>query len=302
MFGLRELYQYARFTAFNKEARDFVDMGLGIEARAKRCHKYWSKHQELSKNFIRSSVETGGSISILGAGRLYDFPIELLNLFSVVNLIDADPSCLPSWKKLVKSNHIKYEIIDLTGVLRLWTTNLASFLINQRKTNIKNLELKIGEFLTELNLDHIETYDISSDNVVSLNLLSQIPIYWRDRFSRLVLNYTGIDSDNNGNFSPAIQEPLFNTFKILQEQHLRLLEQITKKNLILIYDANFCYYQKTHSEWLLEPAIYTELKINTKKFNLNKNNSWLWHISPQDIEHQDYGVINEVLAEHYSVI
>lgn len=279
-------------------------MGLGIESRHQRCRSYWSKHLEFCKKFqseaLTDIATKSASCTVLGAGRLLDLNVDLISKKSVlISLYDADPSCKSTWKATFKNfyGQTNFRIQDLTGILDEWTLELKDFLISNHPQ-----DSALVNFLANLKLKSAPQLE-ASDIVISLNILSQIPVYWRDRVHSLVKNYWSIITNPDGCYaSKRLQEALEATFRLLQEQHLELLSNSQSKKIILITDEEWFYYTQDQSEWQSEQALWfgPDLKNYLAKqlpnYKTTKNESWLWHLAPQFVEQADYGVIHRVQA------
>ena len=124
-------------------------MGLGIKARATARHSRWKNHLQLSKDFFYShigSTSAGGTMLIIGAGRFYDFPVDLCNQFDSVTIVDADP-------------------------IAIWINRFRFFGAKKTKFFCQCADISTWR----------STNDKKFDVVISLNLLGQIPLYHRDR-------------------------------------------------------------------------------------------------------------------------
>lgn len=256
---------------------DFADMGLGIEARYSRCKGHWDKHLELSKRFIRESLDRGGdSCAILGAGRLLDIDLShLCERYKEVSLYDLDPTVLPLWKR-ARRRYPQLELhqMDITGSMASWTTSLQEVVRRGAgRDDVESLLLSLNSVVPP----------ISADTIVSLNTLSQLSIYWRQRVQAIV----GFD----------LEQAIDANQKQLEEGHLKLL-QGALRDVIIISDNTFLYYQQDKSAWVEEPALKTELTLE-RPFELKAHAQWLWHIAPQGIEEEEYGVIHEVSALYF---
>ena len=103
--------------------------GIGLLERQRQARTYWAPHLERNKRCLldiaqklRAEGGPGGTLVILGAGRLLDVPWEtLFPQFERVVLYDADSSIVPFVERLFSSvRHTpfpppRFEIGDLTG-------------------------------------------------------------------------------------------------------------------------------------------------------------------------------------------
>lgn len=76
-------------------ARKFINEGFGIDARHQRSQRFWQPHLALTRSFILQSLSSlmPTSVTVLGSGRLYDFPeaTELPASIRRVTLVDGNP-------------------------------------------------------------------------------------------------------------------------------------------------------------------------------------------------------------------
>ena len=273
-----KIIQYAWHRMFKPESADFVSMGLGIEARAGRCAEQWKLHLENTRKFqaeaLANLVERD-SLAVLGAGRLLDLNLDLAREFKSVDLYDADPTCQPAWSKLQRAlapkTAVTGRVCDLTASLESWTRDLRAGKIDSFKTQSFSFNKKY-------------------DAIISLNLLSQIPIYWRDRFDQIV----------RGRDLPAeANQVLHDSMRELQLQHLNLLASSGAKAVIIISDLHFFAYQRDQALWETEDALFVDYPFRLPGYKRDLHDSWLWHIAPQGIEAADHGWIHEVRAESF---
>jgi hypothetical protein len=294
---LSKTINYSLLSLLHPGARDFLDMGFGIEARHRRCHSYWAKHIANSLAFQESALReivNGENVAVLGAGRLLDINLpELRRSHRHVELIDADPSALSTWrKKAPERDGFSHHISEVTGTLSSWTKQL--------ERAIEKRGPAAGEALRALNTLPSPLAGRKFDTVLSVNLLSQIPVYWNDRASALLRKHRGLETDSTGNFPPAVQSALESSLTKLQSQHLELLGSLGAREVILIFDRAFLYYRTDHAHWQEERSIYIENPVLLNGYEVTAQDSWLWHIAPQSIEEKDYGLYCEVQAMRFS--
>lgn len=275
-------------------------MGLGIEARYLRCKPYWKRHLLLSQEFQRQhlkDVPVGSSIAVLGAGRLLDVDLQsLARHFSEIRLYDADPTVAPVWKRagaeLENPSCLVLVLEDLTGSLTEWTGELRDFL-KDGKPRIEAL----AALLRSLRASPLELSAV--DAIVSLNLLSQISIYWRDRVSSMLDTYWKLQSNEHGEFEELVQQALQDSMRELEESHVRQLAESGAARVLLIYDDLFMYYLRDSSEWQCEDALRVSANVALPGYVESAVDSWFWHIAPQGVEQAEYGVIHRVQARAF---
>lgn len=290
------LGRYIYYKKLFPEVSDFLNMGLGIEARAKRLNRYWSKHLELTKKFQREHMgfqRRDHSVAVLGAGRLLDVDLEFLGQHcSNIDLYDADPSVLPFWKRLARKYPkvaFGFYSIDLTGTLAEWTGALRGALATGVGAQ------RLLEMINGLRAHPNTALPAMYDYIVSTNILSQIPIYWFDRVAAIIRNSPLSDYEKDLSFKEELQEGLHNCAAELQQHHLALLAHSQAHQVVIISDVEFYYYLAEKSEWQVENALYVS-KLNLPGYTILTMQSWLWHIAPQMVEQRSHGEIHKVVA------
>ncbi len=284
--------QYLYYSLRYPTRSDFVDMGIGIEARYERCYHEWQEHIQRTKSFIGSALTQlapHSKIAVLGAGRLYDVPDTLLSDRFQVEFFDADPSARNF--ALRRYPDLKYRAVELSGVLDTWSSELRKFLC-RGKADYQRL----AQFLTDLRAEKSVLSLNEFDCAVSLNLLSQIPIFWRDRVSSQLKKRWRLESDEQGRFPAALQSALETSMQLLQRQHLCALAQIQK--VLLIYDYKFCYRAEDRQP-LDEIAIFAEPAEILQKYRIVESGLWKWHIAPQHLEQAEFDQWHEVHAAYF---
>jgi len=277
-------------------------MGMGIVAREERCRRYWIPHLKLSREFIKRALpieKSCDSIAVLGAGRLLDIDTEWLKRYKRIYLYDADPGSQKVWssfaKGVGKECSVVRSIIDLTGVLDRW-----SKILNGSKCSY--VEELIGA-LKEILLIPISLPELPEcADLLSLNLLSQIQIYWRDR----VLAYAKKHKIVKHSSDEELVLLSLNEMAVrLEEDHLKLITRIANKRIVILTDVEFYYYEKDRVEWQVEAAISQSAREVIQGdllggFKRSIDDRWLWHLAPQCIEDPSYGEIHCVNGVGYS--
>jgi hypothetical protein len=135
---------------------------MNIRGRAQRCWNAWQPHLERSKAVIRNAIarcRRHRKAVILGSGMLYDVPIdELCAKFQEVLLVDIVHP-LKSWLPGFHPKNLRRMTADITGTAEEV----------YRVAKLPGVRLPRTE--PSLFLDHEDV-----DLVVSLNLLSQLPV------------------------------------------------------------------------------------------------------------------------------
>lgn len=283
---LRYLAAWIRYPQF----ADFIDAGLGIEARARRLKDYWARHLELSKDFQRRVINRGKRVGILGAGRLFDVDLEFLSRnFETIILSDADPGALAYWHRAARwlRNKVdfQFQIVDLTGVLGDWTRRL------QADPTIETLQT--------LACSHILLP--KAEVLVSLNLLSQISLYWRERALAVLRRRRNLIAGAEGELPAEWEAPLQSSMQLLEQHHLEALAQSGAGTVVLLSDRYWHFYERNRSSWQTENALRVTKVDLGQAYRLSDQDSWLWHLAPQGKEYRDYGVLHEVEARAFVI-
>lgn len=124
--ALLDIWDYIRASGDRRlRKQGYVSSGVGILERYRRAPGYWAPHLETNrKNILRIAeriTPRGGTLLILGAGRLLDVPWEdLFPRFERVLLVDADYCIVPYVERLLAAAKIpvatpQFEIGDVTA-------------------------------------------------------------------------------------------------------------------------------------------------------------------------------------------
>lgn len=262
---------------------DFIRMGKGIESRYARCAPYWEPHLACTRSFINEHVQPGGRLAILGAGRLLDVDLKkLIPLFSEIHLFDADPTVIRAWRKtsgIAFRESVIPRILDVTGSLSLWSAGLSAAVRQKRLVSyLDSLQSNSGAWESE-----------RFDGVVSLNLVGQLPIYWRDRVIAAAFD-----------LSESEERALGSSMARLQAAHVQALRAQSGAWVIAITDSEYYTYHVDRSEWGVEPALSSdlinELRATSPHITKKGDSCWLWHLVPQFVESEHEGHIHRVEA------
>ena len=128
--ALTDIWDYVRASGDRRlRKQGYVSSGMGILDRYRRVPRFWAPHLENNRqNLLNISLdpkfgsETGGTLLILGAGRMLDVPWEqLFPRFERVVLADADHCVVPYVERLLAASKVQgiktplFEIGDLTA-------------------------------------------------------------------------------------------------------------------------------------------------------------------------------------------
>lgn len=292
---MRSFLTYWWHALRNPELKPFIEMGLGIAARNQRCQSFWAPHLACSKDFqmriLESRGKREGSCAILGPGRLLDVPYQSYQAcFDKVDCFDADPGAAGEFsRKRLARPQDRYVVQELTGVISNWRRQILElaeqrgrFDLGQWIEQLDALEILIGRFK--------ERYQM----VVSINLLSQISIYWRDFVEDLWTDYF-----DTSDIPAELEEALLRTEARLQKAHLDQLRATQAPEVVLVTDRFALNYERDKSGWIEENLLAVDFPLQLKGYWLRASDTWLWHIVPQGIESSDSGVIHQVHGFYY---
>lgn len=273
--------------------KDFISGGFGIAERFKRCKRYWEPHLKLSRAFISKGLYdlNASSIAVLGAGRLLDVPLDAISTHAKgITLVDADPGVLPFWRRAGRKVNtlLTFEICDVSGRIDVWTDSLSSL-------NPSCTAESAAAFLTSLSEARgpapapLGTFEV----VISVNLLSQIPLFWEDRVRAA---FPHLAQGPEAQMPDQLEKALARTKNLLIEEHLAALGAMSTNRIILITDSLFHYYTKDKAHWRTEEALGFPRQLEVAGFAMTAQDSWLWHLAPQGVEREEYGEIHKVSA------
>lgn len=264
---------------------DFVDQGLGIKHREGRFRAAWAHHLARSRAFLEEALDEGGDeVVVLGAGRLFDVPVErLVDRFERVVLVDIDPGALAWCRRRIRrwGRRIAVEQHDVTGVFSSWTRLLE-------------VARQGGNTEVEATLRSLTPSSVSwsSEAVVSLNLLSQVGVMWRDRVRRIV----GADAA----MVLGVSEATAQSITRLEEAHVRGLA--AAERAVLIADRSFWQVCEGGRGWEREDALYGPWPEQLPEREVWLSGSWLWDVVPIGGEIEGEGIVHEVWARAFQEV
>ncbi|MEQ9559201.1 MAG: hypothetical protein RIG67_25785 [Rhodospirillales bacterium] len=203
---------------------------IAIAARHRRLHHAWKEHLERSRRFVlwsAANCPVQNKVVILGSGGLLDVPLgDLADDFAEVVLIDIfHPPAVQAWA--AQYPNVYLDEVDLTGLVD---------------------DLAEGEMPSDPPLPDLPEAD--ADLVVSLNLLSQLPLI------------------------PArhVPEKQAKTFAAeIQRQHLRALQALP---------GRVCLITETVREFVEDGAVdETEPALADIKLP-EPDERWTWNLAP----------------------
>lgn len=278
----------------------------------KRFSNYqsWESHlkntKEVSLNWA-NKLANKRELNILGTGSLIDIDLDQIeDYFNKIILTDASIYNKKIWDKKNQSNLV-YFISDVTGILLCWEENLSNCKFSKLDEYLEFIEDIHNKFPPPINNLYKAEY------LLSLNILSQLPIYWQDFVFNFLENKLSKSTVNNK--KELILRALIPSSKKIIESHLN--ELMPKKNgssSLLICDLDY-YFNLTNDLNVeiqnnnLIPTIKIRGKNEEKiiiskqdalyefdikkffldisnKYSISVVNSWLWEVVP-------YGVSEE---------
>lgn len=190
--ALLDLWDYVRASGDRRlRQQGYVQSGMGILERYRKAAGYWAPHLERNRRGMLRAAEQlgetrGGTLLVLGAGRLLDVPWEqVFPLFERVVLADADYCVVPYVERVVAASRVKnipkplFEIGDLTASV-VDTAAWAEHTIHSaRSASAAAEELARGfEQAGTPQAPWASAYD-DVRMIVSTNLISQLGYYPR---------------------------------------------------------------------------------------------------------------------------
>ncbi len=229
----------------------FVRMGLGIERRAERFASEWKPHFERSKKaqeklagLLKTESLPRDKILILGAGRLYDVSEPVIEAFQSVGFVDADELCLPLWKKLQQKypeKEFRFSGVELSGVLEDWNKRLGE---EPQTLGWKELLDRLRTFgqsegYRPSNLRNLCSLE-QPDLVISLNILSQLPVMWQNLIEHELIRRFGASRVQEG--EDEWLKSFLPSARFLVRRHLEDLAECNASAVLLISDVEYLYY------------------------------------------------------------
>ncbi len=323
--------------------------GRGIERSYRLSKPYWEKHFKETRSSINEWLDTypqsgaHESLLILGSGHLLDLDVlSLTENFQTITLYDGDLSAQQQAVKKIQllslDDRISFHTSEISGVIQSWIEHLNSTPRNLdwigalRDTSqiVAASEIpKVG------GLPSSQFAGIQASAIISLNILSQIPLLWQEALERWLISRFGT------RFVIKNEREWLDAYLVgaqkLVHQHLRDLMLSPSKNILLITDLDYLYYSgiSTFNRFIYqqEPvAFFREPNLKDSWIDVREDRSsrlsfesvsalyvadseeyirslaaehqreivsvrsWLWHISPLGIANKKKGEIHRVAA------
>ena len=346
---LRCLFLEARFP--QAQRLGLIKMGLGIEQRSRRLHRFWEKHLEHSRAFQKTWLDNrppeypaarraSARAVVLGAGLLLDTDlVRLSQSFSEITLVDANPMLTRGWEKAAHNcpgTAVQARVLEISGRVHTWLQRLEEILAGCRKDSLEDIRHAIddaacGDSFTSSPLLSTLKAPGKDTVVISLNVLSQLPILWRDAAERILRKQCGkLWVEKN---KKDLAEALARSANCLIREHFLHLHAADPAAILLLTDVEYCTYKggknpaleppltcrliNGKGEWLntdgvsssdandleLYDALYgvdveeaDTLAQLLPGHQLTRQDTWLWHIQPRLSEGNERGTINRVAA------
>ena len=232
----------------------YVQAGMGIARRRASYSAEWNAHiqhtQAVQDAWYQTLPNSVVSLAVIGAGRLFDFNANFPEAISHIKLFDADPNCRSSWKRFARRHptvDVSSHFVEISGKIYPWAERVRALLKQHTRASADALW---NDALLALNQIHTQPlksevinglFSISADAVISLNILSQIPIQWQ----------MWVEQALNRAFGRAfVQERELAWLKALRpscaqlvREHLMLLAASGAKHSLLITDLEYVEYK-----------------------------------------------------------
>jgi len=264
-----------------------IQESIAIKARYKRCAAQWKPHLENTKDFINKNIclsenalQAPTSI-ITGAGAGNDLDLFFLSdncekiILTDLFFLKADRKHLSTYPNLLFS---EFDVSDQMQMILGITKQCGK----DKDKLIKLLHKFIEQRKNIYNFKQHPLVKLASSkealNIISLNLLSQIPL----NFSRLF--------EKTLKTSYAEEDFLF-FFRNLITEHLSLLSYLKKLNTNIILITDTCKYlsDKKGKETHQESSLF-EISLKQHLPPMKAERSWYWDLAPLGEFSKNYSV------------
>ncbi len=289
-------------------------MGMGIEWRYRKYSQQWASHLTASKAaqsaWLARTLAGGalGSVAILGAGRLYDCPLsELAVACRELHLCDADPLARRAWRSAARKNRktrIVPHVFEFSGVLGTWGATLRRAGTWDEALDVLRAFGETGSG-TRTPLERV-LGEIRPDGIVSLNVLSQIPVMWQDLAEEYLVRRFGRgfvsarEADWLAAYLPGARR--------LAADHLRALNGSGARSILLITDLEYVDYSLASSAAPVSTPALADIHLENEgertlhlpQYCSSVGESWLWEICPQREGRRNEGTRHRVGAFEFN--
>jgi hypothetical protein len=224
----------------------FSTQGKNIKRNATFFPERWNRHLIRTKDIISDFLKArpNRSIGVLGAGSLLDIPEAFFQDYSCpIYLQDANPSCISDWEKATKNakhpDRVHHCLLDITGVLSEWSGILLD-------AEAKKIDPFLDALISIANSAAPDSSFIKNSTCISLNILSQLPVYWQDFIFTCIQKKFGAAAIVR--YEKEILDAVYPSCRLLVKNHLRqLLPEKKNERTLLITDIRYLYVPKNVS-------------------------------------------------------
>lgn len=278
LFETLEYYENInRCPSYLKSYKQIEEL-IAIKHRHQRCFSHWKTHLENTKQFINANIDKDPNIFgssyvlVLGAGFGNDLDLHFLT-DNFEKIILADLFFLKSArKKLSCYPNIFFSEFDITQCME------KILLLLQRYKNDKNTFLeKLQEYTRQRSnsVNNLKEHPFiklinnnETKNIISLNLLSQIPLSFVKLFEKT--------------FKGCYNEKEFYFFyRMLLKEHLQLMTYAKQegKSVLIISDTSKYVSDRRGKEISQESSLY-EINMKQNLPNIKEEKNWYWKLAP----------------------
>jgi len=288
--------------------RRFARGGHNIARRYAALEPYWRPHLEASRAVQREWDVSGNRLLVLGPGRLLDFSGELAERFREVMLLDADPTAAPKWRELAARLKgrvtVDYDLRELTLKYDPWQMYFAEKLNSAPPHSRWQTALETLGRMIDVPTPHLP----AADAVLSLNVLSQLPIGWQELVEELLIDAFGKKFVQQR--EQEWVEALLPSGETLVRDHFAAIASTRCRHALVITDTHYTEYRGVapfargdyapppsdgeHTTW----SALCNVEVETVLPNWRRQTvgEWQWHIAPYGLEREPYGTFHNVTA------
>ncbi|MEP7361723.1 MAG: hypothetical protein ABI972_00575, partial [Acidobacteriota bacterium] len=225
----------------------------------------------------------------------------------------ADPTCSGKWRalgdKLKGRVEVDYDLRELTLKYDPWQMNFA-----ERISRITHDSQWAGALEALRHMIDVPTPHLPhADAVLSLNVLSQLPIGWQEIVEELLNEKFGKKFVKQ--HEQEWVEALLPSGRTLVEDHFAAITSTRCRNAMVITDLEYTEYRGVPK---FDPALYAPAPTTGEQTtwsaicNVDLNtvlpgwrrqliSEWRWHIAPLGLEAPDQGTFHSVGAYRFDI-
>jgi len=219
----------------------------------------------------------------------------LAAVFSRIVFYDADPSAAAAWRAFARrfpNVTVASKIGDITEALDSWSRRLEEFIAARPASSCQ-----VATFLNALKAPPPVAATPDAQIIISLNMISQITPFWRDRCRLALRGFAPAACHTAETLSAEIDAAIEHSCRILLESHFKMLNQSAAEQIIIILDLEHYYYRDDSAAWESQAALPIEFSpFLLPAYHIEAYDTWLWHVIPQNINPDGYGVFHRVGA------